>query len=336
MAAPIRIRGGTLTDAEAALSKKGRIFPDQAPELRALSVATLAELRKTRGDRAGNRGPRCIMLAGYETPRDGGEGVFVWHDTLATPDNAGQGTAGVVEVAGVDPGRWVRAQLYPDPVPQHAALLAVTTLAGSGSHVPNASTVRVRVRGWAGGGGGGGAVAGAGSIGGGGGAGGYFEYVSTVIPASFSYSVGGGGAGGTNTGGTGGVGGDTTFTNTGVTCTAKGGNGGIGDTSGGAFSHFSGGGNPSAVSTISAGTLVAPGAGIAGNPGMNASGAVISGAGGSTALGGGGQARIVSSAGAAAVANTGGGGGGALDFTGAAAAAGGAGAAGTIIVEEFG
>lgn len=89
-----------------ALEQPVPVDPALAVELRGHSVATLAELRKTRGSRDGNRGPRMCMFAGYVDPLDGGEGMFVWDDTSTAVDDEG---LTVAEVFGVSPGRWRRA-----------------------------------------------------------------------------------------------------------------------------------------------------------------------------------------------------------------------------------
>lgn len=114
--------------------RQREITPDLAPKLRAITLGSLKELRKTRGDQTGNRGPAACILAGNTETRDGGEGVFLWHPTLTTPDNGGQGSAGVVAVAGVETGRWIKAQLYPTvvpPVPARTLISRQTTAPSS-------------------------------------------------------------------------------------------------------------------------------------------------------------------------------------------------------------
>lgn len=332
MPTPARLRGGALADVEDALAKRGRVAPELATELRAHSIATLAELRKTRGDRAGNRGPRCIMLAGYETPRDGGEGVFIWHDTLTTVDNAGQGAAGVVEVAGVEVGRWVRAQLYPTP----AGVIGVRVLTSGTSYTPTNGTKDIILEMWGGGAAGGGAAATAAatsSSGSGGGSGSYLRKRITGLGAGpFTIAIGAGGTG--VSGGTGNNGGSTTFNDGTTTYTAPGGNGGTTTGAGAPFIAQAGG----------AGAAVATNGDVNGfgAPGQMAlvyqTTAAISGAGGSTSLGGAGAAVIGTGAGVAgnaAGANTGSGGSGAAGNN-AAAQTGGAGAAGRIVITELG
>jgi hypothetical protein len=85
------------------------VLPDQAPALKAITIATLAELRATRGDAAGQLGPRSCMLAGSVDPLDGGEGVFVWDETSTATDDG----TDVVEAAGVPTGRWRRMETAP-------------------------------------------------------------------------------------------------------------------------------------------------------------------------------------------------------------------------------
>lgn len=322
-----------LTPLQDAIESAVTVDPALATEIRAHSMGTRDEARKTRGSIDGNGGPRMMMLSGYETPGDGGEGVFYWDPTSTTADDEGVATLAPLD-AGV--GRWKRAQLYPDPVPQHDALLGVTTYtSGSGTFTPSALTSTIRVRLWAGGGGGGGAFGtGAGNVdcGGGGSAGGFAEVWYTTIPASFTYAAGAGGTAGAAAGGAGGNGGNSTFNNGTTTVTANGGNGGAGDGSGAAAAHVLNGGDPATVSTN--GTINGTS-----QPGGHAvhltATSAHSGCGGSTSITGGAPSRFASGAGTDGGVGGGGGSGG-LDKGTSTNRAGGAGGAGTIIVEEFG
>jgi hypothetical protein len=98
-----------LSDHHDALKAPITVDPNQAPALKAITVSTLAELRATRGDAAGDRGPRACTLAGTTDPLDGGEGVFVWDQTSTAADDG----VDVVEVVGVPTGRWRRMETAP-------------------------------------------------------------------------------------------------------------------------------------------------------------------------------------------------------------------------------
>ena len=97
------------------LLKNKHLNPEFAPELRAITCDTVATLRMTKGDLAGNAGPRCVILNATATPGDGGAGVFYWHNTIAATDDNG---ANYVQVIGPDgnfmkQGAWVR--VTPEP-----------------------------------------------------------------------------------------------------------------------------------------------------------------------------------------------------------------------------
>lgn len=99
--------GSNLADA---IENPGPVDPSTAVPLRAHSIATLAELRKTIGSIDGNAGPRVCLLAGHTRPMDAGAGVFVWDPTSALADNAGQTASAftVASVQGAPVGRWRR------------------------------------------------------------------------------------------------------------------------------------------------------------------------------------------------------------------------------------
>lgn len=331
MASPPRIRGGTLTDVEDQLAKKTRVAPEMAPELRAITIRDLAELRRTRGDRAGNRGPRAVILAGSYDPRDGGEGVFIWHDTSTTADNAGQGAAGVVEVAGVEVGRWIRSAMAAEPI-------GFRVITSGTSYTPTTGTTSIVIELWGGGGAGGGTAAtaaGTCAAGGGGGSGGYLrKRIGSVGAGPFTVAIGAGGTG--VSGSNGNAGGATTFNDGSTTYTAQGGGGGFVGGAGGPGLQFTQGGAGAAVSvngdvnaygaTGKWGLIIGTAAGVAGD-------------GAPTALGGNGAGNIFSgttSNGAAAQANTGSGGAGSNAGNSATTRAGGAGGSGLITVLEFG
>lgn len=92
-------------------------------------VPSLAELRKTRGDVNGEAGPPTITVGGTQEPGDGGGDTYVWRPGDNRDDNNGDNTAGegIVQVVGVDRGRWVR----PSTADKTAALdLFTATAAG--------------------------------------------------------------------------------------------------------------------------------------------------------------------------------------------------------------
>jgi hypothetical protein len=98
-----------------AATKTPKVQPQNATELRAHSIANIAELRRTPGSNDGNGGPRAVMLAGQLTVNDAGSGTFVWDSTSTLADNA-QITASaftVAQVASVSMGRWVRQAVPP-------------------------------------------------------------------------------------------------------------------------------------------------------------------------------------------------------------------------------
>jgi hypothetical protein len=213
-------------------------------------------------------------------------------------------------------------------------LIAVQTLADSGTYVPTKGTMMVRVRLCGTGGAGGGASA-AGvtlSCGAGGGSGVTIDFiVRSVTPITGGpVTIGALPAAGSSAGGTGGTGGDSIALINGVTYTAKGGTGGVGST---------------ASSTVAIATRGTPGIGSTlvgtqtGHPGGD--GVVMSttdigdgwpGDGGASALGLGGL-RAAANNQPAAPAGFGGGGAGAAAVNGSAA--GGLPARGALIVEEF-
>lgn len=113
------------------------VTPDQARELKAITVATLAELRQTRGDDAGQLGPRSTLLAGTAAPLDGGEARYVWDQTSTAADDG----VDTVEVVGVPVGRWRRVAVVPDDGTVGTDALAdgaVTTAKIAGDAVTNA------------------------------------------------------------------------------------------------------------------------------------------------------------------------------------------------------
>lgn len=113
-----------------AIERPEFVDPALAPELRGHSVATRAEMRKTRGSADGNGGPRACMLAGYVDPLDGGEGTFVWDSTSTAADDEG---ATAVAVFGVATGRWRRIVVADTGITQLTG--DVTAGPGSGSKV---------------------------------------------------------------------------------------------------------------------------------------------------------------------------------------------------------
>lgn len=319
-----------LTPMQDAIEAPDRILPVEAPELRGQSIGTRDEARKTRGSADGNRGPRAMTLAGYETPLDGGEGVFVWDATSTAADDEGTTTLMVV---GVAVGRWVRARLYPA---QTAAVLAIRYLTAGTSVAATAGTRRAWARLWGGGAGGGGvagAPAGAVNIGGGGGAGSPAEFWTTTIPANWTYAIGAAGAAGSNVGGAGGNGGNTTFSDGVTTVTAPGGTGAAGDNTGGAAAHVNNGGPGGAVSTN--GTVNGTGA-DGGHAVHLAAAQAYSGAGASTSMADGGASVFGASFAGNAGRAPGAGGSGAIDKGTGVGRAGGVGGLGGIILVEFG
>lgn len=310
-----------------AIEAPDRILPSEAPELRGQSIGTRDEARRTRGSADGNRGPRAMTLAGYATPLDGGEGVFVWDATSTAADDEGATT---LMVAGVDVGRWRRSR--------PGSVIGFRVITSGTSYTPTAGTKSIIVELWGAGGAGGGTAATAGATcaaGGGGGSGGYLRKRITGLGAGpFTVAVGAGGTG--VTGANGNAGGATTFNNGATTYTAQGGGGGIVGGAGGPGLQFTQGGAGAGASTN--GDINAYGAN--GKWGLiigTASG--VAGDGAPTMLGGNGVGNIFSattSTGAAAQANTGSGGAGANAGNSASTRAGGTGGSGLITVLELG
>jgi len=208
--------------------------------------------------------------------------------------------------------------------------LKTTVLTAGTSFVTQMQTTSIFIRGVAGGGGGGGAAFSTPNMGfgAGGAGGGYFEKTFVVTPnTAYPYAIGGVGSAGANTGGTGGTGGDTTFAVGGVTATAKGGLGGVGQAAAATLDAALGG----------AGVISTNGdVNSAGDPGQNSirlSGILgSSGAGGSSPFGGGGAARKTNGAGNIGLGyGTGGGGAAAVS----ASQVGATGTAGCIVVDEY-
>jgi len=330
-----------VNDIEKMLKRAGlpEILPELAPKLRAITVATVAQLRTIPGDLSGNRGPSSCILNGTAAPGDGGFGLFYWHDTLQAANGAAFDDNGVtyVQVMGPNsqfktPGAWVRQ-------PNSGRLLRSTVLTGTSLAV-FAGTKNYRLRLWGGGGGGGGVISAACAAAGGGGSGSYAERFGSPIAEAYTFALGAGGTGGSTAGGNGGNGGDSIFSAGGVTVTAPGGSGGKGDNAGtvGATSRARAGGAGGIQSTN--GTT--NGAGSPGAPAIMVRINFVdimatSGAGGSSALGGGGigyERSVTSTAAGSPAAGPAAGGGGAID-DGTAARAGGAGGAGHGILEEY-
>lgn len=212
----------------------------------------------------------------------------------------------------------------------------VTTYAsGSGSHVPQTWTTRMRVRligGGGGGGGGGNANASESVVGNGGGGGGFCEHEYTSNPGTLSYAVGSGGTGVSSASGNNGN--NSTF----GTLTASGGTGGGVGSSRGTLApqNIIAAGGTASTGNIYVATGMAGGWGISGNA------VAISGSGGASGMGAGGGASLttpangVSTTGNAGSVPGGGGGGSANNNKSASGAvAGGNGGNGAIIVEEF-
>lgn len=340
---------------------------DRAPGL-ITAVPTLAELRRTPGDVAGQAGPPAITVAGTQSPGDGGGDTYVWRPGSTQADNNGDNTggAGIVAVVGIDRGRWVRASVTAKtaaldvftatknglaplsgggtakflradgtwatpPAPTGLTLLRRSILTSGTSLAKATGCTFATARGVGGGGGGGGVGNSVVQAAGGGAAGSYWEFSTSTIPATWAYAIGAGGSAGANTGGNGGAGGDTTFSDGATTVTAHGGAGGTGDPSG-AGPKAVAGGAPTAVSTN--GTVNS--GGVPGFPALllSASLSGTSGNGGSTAFGAGGAARVNASAAGRDATGFGGGGGGAM--TSGGGLIGGVGAPGLIELEEWG
>lgn len=330
---PIRVsKSAEGVSLEQALGAPETVDPRLAVPLRAHSVATLAELRKTRGSRDGNMGPRALMLAGFEDPLDGGEGVFGWDDTSTAVDDEG---IQVVEAFGVPVGRWHRMQIYPDLNMQ--LLRAPQVVTAGTTYAPSVPGCSALVELVAGGGGSGGVVNSAAAqttIATGGASGGNARKFFASLPASCTIAIGAAGTAGANTGTDGGAGGDTTFSDGVTTVTTKGGNGGQGSTAtggSGAAARLFGGALPGTVSTNGD----VNGCGQAGDMALQiAAQTAISGSGGASVFGAGGNPRTTTGAGVAGVA-PGAGASGALSFNAGGAQAGAAGKAGILIVWEF-
>lgn len=211
-------------------------------------------------------------------------------------------------------------------------LLGTYVLTSGTTHTTGASTNEIEVLVIAGGGGGGGVTGGANAaMGGGGCGGGWSRKTFTVAPSTgYTYAIGAAGAGGDTSGSTGATGGDSTFTVSGTTVTAKGGLGGVGMAAGTSPLMAAGG--------VSGGISTNGDVNAGGDPGLHAhrlgANAGVSGKGGSGPYGAGGAARLTAGAGNPGL-GYGAGGGGGHAATASAAVAGGDGAQGVIIVWEY-
>ena len=98
-----------------AISAPPPVLPVDSPILRAFSVGTLVELRKTIGSIDGNSGPRAVLLAGHVTPLDAGAGVFIWDPTSTLADDAtttpSANSTVCPAVLAATKGRWRRLSL---------------------------------------------------------------------------------------------------------------------------------------------------------------------------------------------------------------------------------
>ena len=232
-------------------------------------------------------------------------------------------------------GTW-DVDAYPANLPtgksQTAGLFAKQTIYTSGSaatHTYQAGISSAIIEGIAGGGGGGGASFSSPNMGfgAGGGAGGYFSVRVTAGLTTATYTVGALGSAGANTGGTGGTGGDTIVVHNGVTYTAKGGLGGVGQAAGTTLDSALGGAG--VVGTN--GDILSPGA--CGANSVRFSGILGSaGAGAPSVYGGGGGARKTNGNGNNGT-GYGSGGGGAAAVS--ASVTGGTGIAGIVIITEY-
>jgi len=338
----------------------GKRSPSKLPGLKAITAATIAGLRMAPGDDSGEAGPRVALLSGGAAVLDGLQGAFAWNSTSTAMDDS----SSVINPNGSKPGRWQRivwsgvnlslalftsiaSGIVPasgggtanflradgswaaPPVPATGGrLLAARWLSGASTAV-TAGTASALAWIWGGGGGGGGAATAFTCYGAGGAAGGFALHLATSIPAgNWTHSIGAAGTAGNNSGSNGGAGGNTTFTDGSVTVTARGGPGGLGDTTGSA--SIVGAAAP-AVSTNA--SLING----SGSPGGYAILGSWTGFGGSSAIGGGGRS-VTSSSGTFSTGQAGtgfaaGGSGGA--GVAANGAAGGAGTVGGIFLMEF-
>lgn len=205
----------------------------------------------------------------------------------------------------------------------------VYTSGSAATHTYQAGISSAIIEGIAGGGGGGGASFSSPNMGfgAGGAAGGYFSVRVTAGLTTAVYTVGAAGSAGANTGGTGGTGGDTIVVHNGVTYTAKGGLGGVGQAAATTLDAALGGAGVAGTN----GDILSPGS--CGQNSVRFSGILgSSGAGGASVLGGGGAASKTNGAGKNGV-GYGSGGGGAAAVS--ASQTGGTGIAGIVIITEY-
>ena len=240
---------------------------------------------------------------------------------LVRPDGSaligGEMTVGRLVSVRFDGANW-QIQALKSYLPNRGSFGAGGTFGTTGTTawtVP-AGVTRVLVRAWGAGGGGGGCQ-GSQSAASGGGSGAYVEGVYSVIPGSVinvtAGAPGGGGAGGADNAGL--PGGTSSF---GPHCSATGGGGGLGASSGGYQATAGGGGAATGGNIFNI-------AGLAGTAAANTGSVGLSGAGGATYCGSGGAPSV--GAGNQSFGFGGGGGGGANGGTG------GAGGYGFVIVE---
>lgn len=94
---------GILIEYYDALQELARpIFPSRAPNLKSITLPTLAALRQTIGDANGEAGPRAVILAGGTTALDATAGVWVWDPTSTLADNGST----VIQGGSAAIGRW--------------------------------------------------------------------------------------------------------------------------------------------------------------------------------------------------------------------------------------
>lgn len=211
-------------------------------------------------------------------------------------------------------------------------LIGVRVLTSGTSYSKTSGTKSIWVVALGGGGGGGGTTtsAAAAAVGAGGAAGGLVSKYYTGLGAGpFTYAIGSAGGAGSSSGGNGGGGGDTTFSDGTTTITAKGGQGGLGQSANTTFAFVDGG------SGVIGTNGDVNGAGACGEGACRQNGLTAqSGGGGSTIYGGGGPGRSSNGTGNDGIGFGAGGGGGCVQNN-STAVAGGAGKAGIIVIYEY-
>jgi hypothetical protein len=298
------------------------VVPDALLNTFVQGSAVLANLRSFVGLSNMN-----VWMVGFETPNDGGQGVFYFNSSSTATDDGG---VTIIQPNGLTTGRWLRQSAAVS-----GTLLGIQVLTGSGNFVPVPGTNKVILVGVGGGGGGGGGPvsnSGFSAAGGGASSGSYGAALFTSQFTSVPYVVGAGGAG--VSGNTGDAGVATTFGASGNQLIVPGGNGGLNGVAVFTAGHINGINGGGLATVTGAVTLLVASDGTGGGPGMVfvAGTDQVGGQSGSGPWGGG---RHGSGNGAGSNGNGPGAGGSGASSAGNGPFAGGNGAAGALLAYQY-